>query len=227
MAEDVTGAVGSPRRLLQELLDREQRRGTLEYVFAAVLSVATLASAWCGYQLQRWGGLQGDARTALEDAQREAAEMTIQGLQLRTHDGIVLLEYWRLMRSADERAATGLRAHMRPALQAALDASVADGVLKDPARRGPMERPEYVLEVETKARQLRESSDLLREQARQASDIGGRYVVVTLMLGVVLFFGGIAGSFTRPRVRTVMAVCSIALTLVTLILLGRLSITTG
>lgn len=200
----------------------EKRRTALEYVFVIVLSIATLASAWCGYQLQQWNGAATDARAEADDAMRQAGEHVILAMQTRTMDGLAVLEYWRMLRDHDVENVDRMLARLRPVLREAIEASIADGVLVDPTKPGPLQHPKYVLPDEVEAGRLRE----LASQRRQASADAGRtsnsYVVVTLMFATVLFFGGIAGTFTQPRVRTIMAFISICITMTTLVMLVRL-----
>jgi hypothetical protein len=209
---------------LLELLGRERRRTTLEYVFVIVLSVATLASAWCGYQLQQWNGAQSDARAEADELSLQAAEHGLAGIQLRTQDGLFVLEYWRALRTGDMKSGELVLSHARPELRRAIEASVAAGILKNPAELGPLQRPEYVLAEELEARRLREEAATKKDAAATAARTAGGYVVVTLMFATVLFFGGIAGTFTQPRVRTVLAVVSILVTLCTLVMLWRLRV---
>ena len=190
--------------LLRQILERvsvDRRRGRLELVLAIILSLATLSSTWCGYQANQWGGRQSGNQAAADTAERKAAEYTIVALQLRTFDGMSMLEYWRALRLNDGESQDALRARMRPQLRAAVDAALAAGVLHDPSQPGPLQRPEYILSEEQSAAQSREEAAQHRQAAVRAGVASDSYVILTLMFASVLFFGGITGTFTARRVR--------------------------
>ncbi len=196
-------------------VERDRRRGRLEVVIAIVLSLATLASTWCGYQVRQWGGAQGANQAAADTAERQAAENTIVGLQLRTQDGLVLLEYWRALRQGDAKTTETIESHMRPSLRASLRASIEGGVLANPEVPGPLQRAEYVLAEEQEASAQRERAGVARSAAAAAGKVAGEYVLLTLMFASVLFFGGIGGTFTSRRVRVGLACVAMALFVIT------------
>lgn len=218
------------REMLGQILmvvSKSQGRGRLEVVVAIVLSLATLSSTWCGYQAQQWGGESSTNQAATDTAERVAAERTIVGLQQRTQDGLVILEYARALRAKDVQTSEMMFSHMRPMLQAAVKASIAGGILTNPEARGPMQMPEYVLEDEIVASQKREEAKVLSGLASKAGQYSGQYVLLTLMFASVLFFGGIGGTFTERRIRVVLAGVALVLFLVTIGFLVELTIVTS
>lgn len=199
-----------------------ERSGSVEMFVAIVLSCATLLSTWCGYQAKEWAYIQGSLQSAADTAEREAVEFTIISLQLRTFDGIEVLALWNAIRQDDAMAVKALRLRMRPQLQAAVEASLAAGILEDPTVAGPMQRPEYVLAEELRAKQGRENAMRLNSEASEAGRAAGQYVMLTLMFASVLFFGGIASSFTHRRIRIGLAGVSLLLFLWTMGMLIQL-----
>lgn len=209
------------RRILAAV-EKDRRRGGLEAVVALILSLATLASTWCGYQARLWSGTQAANQAASDTAQRQAAENTIVGLQIRTQDGLVVLEYWRAIREKDEKTAQTIFLHMRPQLRLAVEASIKDGIDTDPGVRGPLQRPEYALPEEQAAIADRERAASHQALATSAGRTAGSYVLLTLMFASVLFFGGIGGTFSDRRIRTGLASVALLLFAVTLLLLAAL-----
>lgn len=213
--------------MLRQILERvsvDRRRGRLELVLAIILSLATLSSTWCGYQANQWGGRQSGNQAAADTAERKAAEYTIVALQLRTFDGIALLEFWEALRQNDAERQAAVRARVRPQLRAAIDAAIADGALHDPTKPGPLHRPEYVLAEEQAAAQSRDEAARHRAEAGRAGSASDAYVVLTLMFASVLFFGGITGTFTARRVRIGLGCIALLLFLFALVQLIKLPI---
>ncbi|MBI1824766.1 MAG: hypothetical protein HY287_06505 [Planctomycetes bacterium] len=216
--------------LLQRVLaavEKDNRRGRLELALAIILSLATLASTWCGYQARQWGGVQSNKQSAADTAERQAAEDTIVALQLRTFDGIVMIEYWAALRQRDKETGDAIYAQMRPQLRKAIDASLAAGVLTNPEVAGPLQRPEYILAEEQSAKHLREEAGKLNIAAQTAGQACSKYVLLTLMFASVLFFGGITGTFTARQVRNGLGCVALLVFIVTIAFLIELPVCKG
>lgn len=197
------------QRLLRELHDAvtaNQRSGRLQALTAVILSLATLMSTWCGYQAARWSAEQSTMQSVADTAERQAAENTLAGLQIRTQDGLIILEYWRAMRTGDERASTTLFAHMRPELQRAVEESISEGILENPSVPGPLQQESYVLQSETLASAQRHTAHTASSQAVVSGYRSNEYVLLTLMMASVLFVGGISTTFSRKSVRRTLGV---------------------
>ncbi len=205
-------------------VEKDRHRGRLELAVAIILSLTTLSTTWCGYQASLWGGLQSTKQAAADTAERQAAEDTIVGLQLRTFDAMVMNEYWTAMRQKDTETRDAIFVRMRPQLRKAIEASLAAGVLHNPEVAGPLQRPEYVLTEEQNAKRLREEARQLHSAAEGAGRASGAYVLLTLMFASVLFFSGIMGTLTARRVRIGLACVALVLFIVTAIRLIQLPI---
>jgi hypothetical protein len=220
----------SDSEILQRLLgalEANQRRSGLELAMAIVLSLATLASTWCGYQATLWSGVTGDAQSAADTHERDASTATIEGLQLRNFDAIEILAYWQAMRAKSESDMQAVFTRMRPELKRALQASIDEGVLTDPTVAGPFRRAEYSLEVERQAADHRQKAADKREEARTAGQRASTYILMTLLCASVLFFGGITGTISSRRIRLTIGIAAIALFTITLIVLATLPVTMG
>lgn len=211
------------RQVLDRILavvDSSRQRGRFELFIAILLAIASLASTWCGYQASNWGGNQLLEQDAADSAERQAAELTIVALQLRTFDGIAMLAYWDVLREGDVQDQEAHLARMRPALRNAIKAALAEGVLTDPTVKGPLQRPEYKLEQEASAVAKRDEAASLHEQVQFSGRASADYVLLTLMFASVLFFGGITGTLDSPRARRFLGAAAV---IIFLIALGRLA----
>lgn len=208
-------------------VEKDRRRGRLELALAIILSLATLASTWCGYQARLWGGVQSTNQAAADTAERQAAEDTIAGLQLRTFDGTALLAYWAALRQKDMESRDAIFARLRPQLRQAIEASLAAGALHNPEVAGPLQRPEYNLTEEQDAKRLREEAGQLHTAALNAGQACSKYVLLTLMFASVLFFGGITGTFTARRVRNGLGFVALVVFIVTMTFLIGLPVCKG
>ena len=208
-------------------VENDRGRGRLELAVAIVLSLATLASTWCGYQASEWAGSQSEDQATADTAERQAAEDTIVGLQLRTFDLLEVRDYWVALRENDTKTRDTIFLHMRPQLRKAIEACLAAGILQDPRLPGPLQRPEYVLTEDVNAKRLRAEAHDLNQAAKIAGHNSGQYISLTLMFASVLFFGGITGTFTVRRVRVGLGGIALLLFLFTLTMLIQLPVCVG
>lgn len=204
-------------RQIAARLESRRSSGASQIVIAIVLSLATFCSTLCGYRAQVWSGLAADAGSEADSSERKAAENTIVGLQTRTMDGLRILELWRALRAGDVKAAELLKSHYPERLRVAIDASIAAGALTQTGVPGPLERAEYVIEEEVLAKTQREEAGRLRARANSAGLTANAYVLLTLLFASVLFFGGIASTFDRPRLRLALALVSAGLFLIAIV----------
>lgn len=209
-------------REVHEAVVARKASGGSQLLTAIILSLATLASTWCGYQASRWGGVQSSMQATADTAERHTAENTLAGLQIRTQDGLVILEYWRALRAGDEKATATLLPRMRPELRRALDASIRQGILTDPSVPGPLHQPEYVLEYDRVADARRKEATEAQRRADAAGDVSSEYVLVTLMLASVLFAGGVATTFQRRSIRRTLAVIALLVMAIAALQMARL-----
>ena len=204
-----------------DAVEKNRRNGAVEVVLAILLSLATLASTWCGYQATLWSGVESDNRSASEQAHRQANENLILALQKRTYDLLEVREYWVALRNNDSHTAEMLLKHIRPQLREAILASLAAGILENPEVAGPMQRPEYNLPEEQDARRLRGEAAESNKAAQAANRNSMDYVAMTLMFASVLFFGGITSTFSSRFVRDGLGCVAVLILIIALInLLG-------
>lgn len=234
MQEETThqpqAATSSSDAILQRVLaavEKDRGRGRLELALAIILSLASLATTWCGYQGRMWGNLQSGKQSAADTMERQAAEDTIVGLQWRTFDGIELTQYWTALRQGDNVTRDAIFARMRPQLRKTIELSLAAGVLRDPTVLGPLQRPEYVLTEEQNAKRLKAEARQAYVVAEIAGRHAGTYISLTLSFASVLFFGGITGTFTARRVKEGLAWLALLLFLGTIAFLIGLPVCRG
>ena len=203
------------------------RVSNFEIVIAVVLALAALASTWCGYQASRWDRAETHHRDEADVAERGAGEQTIIAEQVRTFEGMQVLEYWSFLREKDSASAAALRARMRPALRDAIEGAIEDGVLEDPSVPGPLQREDYLIDAAAESERLRDEAAHANELARAAGDASSNYVLLALLFGMVLFFGGITGTFSARRIRLALGAVAIALFLATFAMLAGLPVFLG
>jgi hypothetical protein len=154
-----------------------------------VLSLATIAAAWCTYQSVRWSGIQDFRLNAADQSERQAARFEVQADQYRTIDAALFVQYVTARTRGETALAQQFRERFRPEARGALEAWLATDPFTNPeASPTPFVMPEYHLASRQKA-------EALRQNAEQ------NYVLLTVLFTSVLFFTGICTKLPTPMLR--------------------------
>ena len=177
--------------------DSKQQRNhrLLEVLAVLLLGIATIGTAWCGYQASRWNGEEGDLSRQASDLQVEAGRQFGLATQTVSYDSNVVAQYAGALAAGDVKLQDFIRtALVRPAFLPVLDEwrrQVAAGetptnLLSDPeyvdAQLGP---------YRATAAQAADKAD----KSDDAGENGDAYVLTTVLLAAALFFAGLTTSF--------------------------------
>jgi len=185
----MTGRDSGPERLL-------------EICAAVLMSIATVATAWCAYQSAEWGGEQAFLLGESQRAGREADLHSALAAQKRNLDVAVFMEWIGGRATGNESLTEFYAERFPPNLGVAVDAWLATDPFTNPdAPPHPFAMPEYRVAQDTMVEQATALSEAKWAEARQADENGDAFVALTVIFASVLFFGGIEQKFTDRRVR--------------------------
>ena len=191
----------------------------VEIISAVLISLATVASAWCAYQSALWGGEESISYNAASAARTESVRSSNQALQLITIDINMFTEFAAAYSGNDEFLFDFLMARFRPEMKAAVDAWIATEPLTNPeAPISPFVMPEYQSEAQEEADRLLEEVDRHLEEARQNDERADNYILLTVIFASVLFFGGMSTEFKSLKIRIGLVAFSTLTFLVTLVI---------
>ena len=194
-------------------VDTDPRERTWSLAAAVILSLATLVSAWCGYQASVWNGVIAtqtrEANAARLDSARQAG---VADRQLSS-DLLIFAVWLEAEVTGAEAVADSVAerflAHFRPAFEAWRAEPPLPGS-RLPAGT-PFDRPEYVLPTQAAA----EAAQARAEAAAAAADAAGtwssRYVLATVLFASVLFLAGIAAKLSRRVAHPVVVLAGLTL----------------
>ena len=202
MADDV---VGTPRGDTHAIAPIDRTDRWVEVVAAAVLALATVASAWSAYQASRWGGVQS---AAFAEAGALRAE-SVRASDLADAELTVDVEYfaiWLDGASTDnEELQRRVEESFRPEFAVAFEAWQATDPFVDPdAPHTPFEMDEYRVEAAEEADALRGQAEAAANEALDANQTGDNYVLTTVLFASVLFFAGISTKFENRKIKLAM-----------------------
>lgn len=181
-------------------VSRTERR--LETWSAILMSLATVATAWCAYQSAEWGGEQSFMLGESNRAGREATLQESLAAQRRSLDAALFMEWIGAIATDNQPLEEFYLQRFRPGMRVAVDAWLATDPQNNPeAPPHPFVLPEYRIEQDSIATAERRRSQESWALARQYDTHGDRYVLLTVVFASVLFFAGISEKFEHDRIR--------------------------
>lgn len=177
----------------------------VEVIAAAVLALATVASAWSAYQASRWGGVQA---AAFAEAGATRAE-SVRASDLADTELTIDVEYFAIWLDGSAQGNEALQQRVetsfRPEFAVAFEAWQATNPLtNDDAPHSPFEMDEYQIAATAEADALRVDAEASAEEALDANQTGDDYVLTTVLFASVLFFAGISTKFQHHRTRVTL-----------------------
>jgi hypothetical protein len=190
----------------------------VELVATVLLAVATVATAWSGYQSTRWNGEQAKAGGRANALRIESAKAA--GLaNAQTEIDVATFTQWvNAYTEEEDRLADFYFQRFRPEFKPAVDAWVATRPLKSPeAPPTPFAMPEYTLAARAAADRLDAQAEVFAAEVRRDIQRASNYVLGVVLFASALFFAGMSTKLTAPRLRVAMLGIGCAVFLLTTI----------
>jgi hypothetical protein len=192
---------------------RLKREHVLELVATVVLALATIGTAWSGYQATRWSGEQASDYVRASGLRVESSKAETRAGQNRLFDSQVFSQWLNAYSAGDTKLAGIYLRRFRDEFTVAFDAWMATDPFNNPsAPPGPLFMPQYVSADQQTSDQEEAQAAAMFDQGAAANEYGDEYVLNTVFFASALFLAGIAGRFTWDRARiAVLVVSAIAL----------------
>jgi hypothetical protein len=182
----------------------------IEMVAVVVLGLATVGTAWCGYQAAQWNGAQSTATSTSTNQRVEASRLFGVATQRVSYDSSMIAQYAQAVQAKNTQLvafyrATLLREELLPVIdrwEAEIKAGGAPTRLVDDTSYLSSELAPY--------RTATAKADASSKEALQAGDTAHDYVINTILLAVALFFSGVLSSFRYRPARLLLVVAAIA-----------------
>jgi hypothetical protein len=192
----------------------------IEFISAVVLALATVGTAWCGYQAARWGGEQTTHYFEAMSAALQSAQLTNQGNQVNALNVNLFVEWSAAVSQGNQELADFLYERFPPELKTAMDAWLTINPLDNPdAPASPFAMPQYAPQELEESDRFAIMADEFFEQASQENEISDRYVLLTVMFASVLFFAGVSGKFQSQLIDLAMLIFAILIFVIGLVIL--------
>jgi hypothetical protein len=167
----------------------------LEVLAVALLGVATVGSAWCGYQASRWNSEESDLARASATLQVEAARQFGLATQVVSYDTNTISQYANAAAVDNTRLMQFYRETLiRPEFLPILDRWQQE-VAAGSSPENLLDDQDYVNAQLAQYRETQTRAEALSVEAQEAGAEADDYVLTTLILASALFFAGLTTSF--------------------------------
>ncbi|RJP34768.1 MAG: hypothetical protein C4536_02200 [Actinobacteria bacterium] len=197
-----SGEIAQPPRKKAGLFERASikfRAEWVEILSAAILALATIATAWCAYQSARWSGLMTISFAKSNTARTQSTKTQTAGGQLIQVDVGIFMEYVNAVVDEQQELADFIKERwFSEELNAATDAWLALDPIDNPdSPTSPFVMPEY----KSRGLELSQSYDTLadsyRKDALNDNQRSDNYVLLAVFFASVLFFAGMCTKFKQ------------------------------
>jgi hypothetical protein len=179
-----------------------RRRGdrAIEILAVLLLGIATLGSAWCGYQATQWNGKSSDATQDSSDARVESARLFGLATQIVSYDSGSVAQYAQAKVAGDEELMAFFKESLiRPDFLPTLEQWEQEVEQGGTAPANLLTDEEYLDEQFAPYREAEARAEEFSTLSDEAGATADEYVLSTLLLASALFFAGVTTSF---RVRS-------------------------
>jgi hypothetical protein len=184
----------------KELGEHTGRERLIEHVSTVLLALATVATAWAGYQAARWHGDQAEAQS-LATSKRLESTRSSGVVNRQVQVDVAIFAQWVDAHERGEKKLAGFyRSRFTDRFKPAFRAWIATNPLENPhAASSPFEMREYKLAAAAEAERQDAAASAATEEARKDLSHADNYVLAVVLFAVSLFFAGIS---TRLRTQS-------------------------
>jgi hypothetical protein len=183
----------------------EQGTDRVALLATVLLALATVATAWSGYQASRWGAETTKATMRSTAARVEATQSSDLANAQAQIDVAVFTQWVNAYASGDTQLSDFYFARFRPEFKPAVDAWVATRPLENPnAPLTPFAMPEYRSAAREEATRLEAQADGWSATARRNVQRSTNYVLGVVLFAAALFFAGMSTKLPSRRLGVAM-----------------------
>lgn len=169
----------------------------IDVIATVLLAVATLATAWAGYQSSRWHSVQAEDQQTANASRIESTRSADVANREAQVDISLFMQWVDARATGDERLAEFWRGRFTDRLEPAFEAWIALDPLKDPdAPSSPFVMKRYQIPSMQDSEAQEATADAAGADAREAIERADRYVFAVVLFAACLFFAGLS---TRLR----------------------------
>jgi hypothetical protein len=184
---------------------QNERAERLEIVATVLLALATVATAWSGYEASRWNGEQAKAFSRGNAARIESTRASALADAQTQIDVATFTSWVDAYAQGQARLAGFYRKRFRAEFKPAANAWIATRPLRNAnAPLTPFAMPQYRLAARKEADELDLEAEAWAAKARTNVQRATNYVLGAVLFAAALFFAGMSAKLRTRRLRTVL-----------------------
>jgi hypothetical protein len=177
-----------------------------------LLALATVATAWSGYQASRWNGEQAKAFSRASALRIESAKADDLANSQTQIDVATFMQWVDAYAQDDTELAGFYRARFRAEFKPVADAWIESRPLQNPdAPLTPFAMPEYRVDAREEAARLEAEAEASAAQARTNVQRATNYVLGVVLFAAALFFAGMSARLASRRLRRTLLVFGVVI----------------
>jgi hypothetical protein len=181
------------------------RERWLELGAVILLSLATLATAWSGYQAALWSGVQSQRYSQASALRVRADQDTVSGGQIHLGDLMLVNGWFNATETGNRRLAADYRRRFRPAFQPVFAAWLALHPLANrSAPPGPTYMPQYHPAPFAAAAVADARANRLFAAGTEAKTNDDDHILATVFFAAVLFLAAVSLRLEWDRLRVLV-----------------------
>jgi hypothetical protein len=202
----------------------KKRNDRHEIIVTILLSFATLISAWCSYQADFWDDKERVLIVESIGLDEDANKILLESNQLRTAHLNIVSSFIDHYLKNDTLYCLYILAHSDTILKPALMEWVKRRPKNVPEIPNPLQLSAYGNDPQAQFQEIKSASFLKKSESEIANNVADRYLLLTVMLGLVLFFSGISGTLNVKVAQILSLIISFIILLGSIIVIINLPI---
>jgi len=193
-------------------LNSELTKDMIELLATVIMSIATIATAWSGYQAARWGGEMSVFFNQAGANRTESVRSSITGGQLVMLDITVFTKWLDAAYREDAPLEKFYAERFRDEFKPAFDAWIASDPLENSdAPSSPFSMVEYQVAMIDESIALEEKAAALFQDGLAANQQSDDYIANSVLIASCLFFAGVSTRFKTTIAQLIMIVFGTAM----------------
>jgi len=193
-----------------------------EVIATLILALATLATAWSGYQSARWGGEQSTKFSQAGALRTESVRASTSAGQITQIDIGIFTNWINAFAMDNQPLVDFYQNRFRPEFAVAFEAWLATDPQNNPeAPKSPFSMPEYTVSEAREADRLEQEASKTFAEGGVANQNSDNYILNTVILASVLFLAGV-----QTRIKSVPARMIIVILALLILAIGLVNIAT-
>jgi hypothetical protein len=225
--ENVSTEIREIKEILVDISEQKkekERNNRHEIIVTILLSLATLVSAWCSYQANIWDDEDKKLKLLSVSLEEEANKKVLESNQLKSVHSNFVMTYMEHFQKGDSEYCNFMLARADSILKPAMEEWIKKNPLKNPDVPSPLLLDSYKDYPMKQAIDFKTMSSQKKSESERANNFSDKYMHLTVLFALVLFFSGISGTLKNNAAQILSLIISVIVLVASVIILMQLPV---